>query len=110
MARQWDINVDKVESEQIDGQQLRIRNRTYYRACVICTQPVLIVASVNAPTLAGLRREVDLRLWDEIRKEFEKKSVKWAGPNNPDLIDQTQRGLPTKQFALTHQPIGTDAL
>lgn len=105
----WSIHVDQVDSYQIPDRPFsrRPRNVTDFRIFVCIYQPIYISVFIHAPTLAALKRKVDAgELVEEIRKEFEKKAVKWQAEN--EGIEQTQRGLPNegRQLALTYTPEG----
>lgn len=64
-----------------------------------------ISAGVTARTfLALVRRVLDGDLFLRIKEDFERQSVQWQQPLDPDLLDQSPRGLPAPQLALTHQP------
>ncbi len=66
-----------------------------------CKEPLEISVHLQAKTFAALVKHVEKDLWEAIRAEFEKQSVKWQKPGDAERIDNGQRRLTSKQPALT---------
>lgn len=107
LSDKWSIHVDQIDSYQIPERPWRRvpKNVTTFRIFVSVYQPVYVSAFLSAPTLAALKKKVDAgELWEEIRKECEKKQMKWQQSQASDLLTTNQPRLPGQQLALTHTP------
>lgn len=104
----WEIHVDKRESYQIPSKPAIRRGRTVTTYSTHCwtSTPVHIGVFLYAASLSELRKRIlDGDLWEEIRKEFEKKAVTLS-PDDLAKLGITPRALPARpQLSLTFRSI-----
>ena len=117
LGDQWQIAAGESTRAEI-GRGTGLQKSHYWHLSVECSKPMTIRVFLCEPTFTKLVKTTERELWEKIREEFDKQSVKWQVPPDPNAIESTPRrianrpaalpnkqlALPNKQPAITHKP------
>lgn len=123
LGDQWQIAAGESTRVEI-GRATGLQKHHYWHLSVECTKPLPIRVFLCESTFGKLVKATERELWERIREEFEKQSVKWQVPPDPDSIEHAkpriarkpaalpnkQLALPNKQPAIANQPQGKQLL
>jgi len=105
LTKDWDVHVDEVVSCQ-QSHIVGARNEHYWTVSARCHQTGFSIhAFMLGPTLKNLVTRIQVgELWNKIREDFEKQSIKWQPAGAADRLGNPTPSLEgRKPLALTHK-------